>query len=88
MEVTQLTLIRNGDVEQVMEIDDPGDPLLRTVERLDTLLPVQADADSWFVVLVNGTQSDPNLVNHSPTAITNPFYLDADGSGQFEPPGL
>jgi hypothetical protein len=88
MEVTQLTLIRNGNVEQVMEIDDPGDPLLRTVERLDVLLPVQADSDCWFVVLVNGTQSDPNLTNHSPTAITNPFYVDANSNGQLEPPGL
>jgi len=88
MEVTEVVVIRNGVAEQVLAIDDPGEPELREVVRFDQSVPVQADADCWFVVRVQGTQKAPNLANHIPRAITNPFYLDADGNGQFDAPGL
>jgi hypothetical protein len=88
MEVTELTIIRNGNAEQVIPIDDPGDPVLRSVIRFEDFFPIQVDEDSWFVIRVRGTVETPNLANHIPLAITNPFYLDVHGDGQFDPPGL
>lgn len=88
MEVTELVLIRNGVQEQVIVIDDAGDPALRPVVRYEGSIPVSAAADSWYILRVRGTQKVDHLANHIPRAITNPFYLDADGDGEFTPPGL
>jgi hypothetical protein len=88
MSVTELSIIRNGVEVLAQEIEDPGEPALRPVVRLDAVFPVQAEADAWFVVRVRGVVPTPQLTNHLPQAITNPLLLDVDGDGQFSPPGL
>lgn len=88
MSVTELSIIRNGVEVLTHAIDDPGDPALRPIVRLDQVFPLEADGDAWFVVRVRGAEPTPQLTNHLPQAITNPFLLDADGDGQFTAPGL
>jgi len=88
MSVTELSIIRDGVEVLVEAIDDPGAPDLRPVVRLDATFPLEANADAWFLVRVRGTAATPHLTNHLPMAITNPFFLDVDGDGQFSPPGL
>ena len=88
MEVTELSIVRNGGVVQVIPVADAGAPELRPVLRFEQILPLPAAGDSWFVVRVRGTTKEPHQANHVPIAISNPFYLDADGDGQFLPPGL
>ena len=77
-----LRVYRNGDVIQEQELDGPAEDGL----WFDGSWTVEADADAWFVVEVEGIEPmGPTWRNQLPYAMTNAFFLDADGGGWVAP---
>ena len=77
-------LYRNGVVIAVVpiEVHEGG-------VRLDTELTDQPAADAWYAVEVKGHGSLlPVHKNGPPRAFTNAIEVDADGDGEWTPPGL
>jgi hypothetical protein len=73
---------RNGDVVESFPLDQTG-----AVLRGDRLLELEAPRDCWFVVCVSDTRPLPALYCMAPEgppafAVTNPFWVDADGDGE------
>ena len=85
MAVDDVRVIANGHVAQT--IDLRGEPADGAV-RVDTELTLPVDRDTWFVVIAEGAARHPFAANLAPFAITNPYFVDADGDGSFTPPGL
>lgn len=78
-----LNVWQNGEVVHTEELppNDGGGPLL------DAVLEIEADADSWWAVEVDGGEPLGHAWGGEPPyAITNAFFLDVDGDG-WEPPG-
>ena len=86
----------NGEIVQSLK---PG-PQAEIV-RLDKMIPLSLEKDSWLVVETmmtpdaeSGEPSLPgglyNIVapNMAPLAFTNPIFIDVDGNGRFDPPGI
>ncbi|NOZ01651.1 MAG: CehA/McbA family metallohydrolase [Deltaproteobacteria bacterium] len=61
----------------------PGD-----VERLHTTVHLYPEADTWYVFLVRGAGDLAPVGNGAPFAYTNPLYVDVEGDGTFNAPGL
>ncbi len=87
VDVTKLTLYRNGEIVASLDVPRGERPL-----RCDRVFEVDASADGWFVVVVEGER--PMTVAYgagsrtpTPFAVTNPFWLDADGDGRVQPAG-
>jgi hypothetical protein len=77
-----LRVYRNGEVIQEHELlGAPEDGVW-----FDGSWTVEADADAWFVVEVEGSEPmGPAWRNHPPYAMTNAFFLDVDGGGWVAP---
>jgi hypothetical protein len=86
----------NGEIVQVLK---PGPQT--EILRLNQSLPLALEKDSWIVVEAtmrpepkSGEPSCPgglyNIVapRMSPLAFTNPIFVDIDGNGRFDPPGI
>ena len=79
-----LRVYRNGEVIEEQELTGPAADGL----WFDGSWIVEADADAWFAVEVEGSEPmGPIWRNHLPYAMTNAFFLDVDGGG-WQAPGL
>jgi hypothetical protein len=77
-----LRVYRNGDVVHEELLAGPG-PIW-----FDGRIAVDASADAWFAVEVEGTEPlGPLWRNFTPYAMSNAFFVDVDGSG-WSAPGL
>lgn len=75
-------LIKNGRVIQEFDLKPNG-----TAVRLDTVVTVQADIDSWYVLIAQGDQHMFPMVGKldrpvKPLGFTNAVWLDADGNNE------
>jgi hypothetical protein len=86
----------NGEIAQDLKAG-PQDNIV----RMDTIVPVSLEKDSWLVVEAtmttdaeSGEPSRPgglyNIIapRFAPLAFTNPIFIDVDGNGRFDPPGV
>ena len=84
MSLTEVRLWENGQVIESRDISASDDPVLRFNDGF-TVTPV---ADAWYALEVLGTGSlAPVTWSGSPYALTNPIEVDADGDGDWTPPG-
>ncbi len=88
MDAGSVLIYRNGDVVETLTLEAPEGAALRA----DRLLELDAPRDSWFVVRVCGSRPLPALycmtADGPPgVAVTNPFWVDADGDGEVGPVG-
>jgi len=86
MDVARVTIYRNGEVVQQFALEGGG-----TALRCDRLLELEAPHDCWFVARVEGTRPLPALYSAAADAppafaVTNPFWVDADGDGHVRIP--
>ena len=99
--VDEVRLLVNGELFQSYRQLPNGDgaPTMRLQERVQ--VPLANDA---FLTLEAGAPLDTDLVTWTaahpglytdvlapgfiPTAFSNPIYIDVDGNGRFDPPGL
>jgi hypothetical protein len=80
----RLRVVANGAEVSVVTI--PGGGPLRF--DADVVLPAPA-ADTWYVVVVEGDAAmAPALPGKRPLAVTNAVFVDRDGNGIFDAPGL
>lgn len=87
VDVTKVVVFANCSVVQTFNITDQS-----SITKFYGFLPVSISQDTWFVVLAVGEQTlypvAPELDEQAPRAVTNPIYVDYDGNGQFNPPGI
>lgn len=87
--VDRLQVIRNGVVVETLEIGGSLESLVDYDGSLSFEAPDERDA--WFQVIAfhSGDQRATLVYPGQPVfAISNPFYLDANGDGVFNAPGL
>ncbi|MHC5034617.1 MAG: CehA/McbA family metallohydrolase, partial [Planctomycetota bacterium] len=87
IDVSKATVYCNGHIAEEVEIPEPTKPL-----RCDRVLGLEVPGDCWFVVVVEGERPlVPAYCGGSsaptPFAVTNPFWVDADGDGEVHPGG-
>ncbi|MBM4396662.1 MAG: CehA/McbA family metallohydrolase [Deltaproteobacteria bacterium] len=80
MDLSQVEIVVGGEPWQAVPIDDPGVPEQRAVVRMDRSFQVPAPKDTWIVVIARGKTAVPHLSRLPPFALTNPFFVDADGT--------
>jgi hypothetical protein len=79
-----LRLVANG-----AELQNLAIPTSTSVVRFDADVPLAGmAADAWLVAVVDGDTAMAPVLGDKPRAITNPVYLDRNGNGSFEAPGL
>jgi len=88
VDVDQIVVVANGVAGTPIPVAQPGEGEEAPVLRYAATLTLPAPADAWFVVIVRGDTRDRVMANVLPIAVTNPFFVDADGDGVFTPPGL
>jgi len=96
--VDEIRIVVNGNVAQTIPLPalDP-EPTV----RYDNTLPIPITKDSWIVVEAGATlPADPTqeppipyaytrvTTGFPPLSFTNPVFVDFDGNGKFDPPGL
>lgn len=84
IDLVEVRLLRNGDPVDAADItlEDGG-------VRFEGTLSDTPEADAWYSVEVLGQGSIlPVHKNGPPYAATNPIEVDADGDGEWTPPGL
>jgi len=82
VDVRSVTVYRNGVPVEDVALEPPQGPV-----RCDLVLNLQAPTDCWFVVCVRGVRPMTPVyglrgIPPAPWAVTNPFWVDADGDGQ------
>ena len=87
MSADTLRVIVGGTQVHKLALDastaDPQNPVI----RYDDSLTIQAQQDSWVIVVVTGEGTlAPVAPDAQPFALSNPIYLDVDGNGKFDPP--
>lgn len=84
MELGTLSVIANGETVVSLPIEGEG------VVRFDEDISVYLERDTWYVVLVEDEDHALGPVNPGERifAITNPIWVDADGNGVFDAPGV
>lgn len=84
MDVNKLVVLANGKEVQSTDI-----PESKNVVRYDGEFSFSVAKDTWYVVIVTG---DKDLAPVYPGAksysFTNAIFVDADGNGKFDAPGL
>jgi len=79
--VDSATVYRNGQPVERLAVPASERPL-----RCDRVVDLDASSDCWFVVLVEGSRPMQPVYggpdSPTPFAVTNPFWVDADGDGQ------
>jgi len=82
-----ITIVANGTVVKTVGISAASPaPVVRFDE--DVVLTAPA-ADTWYVVIVDAsTGMDPVMPGARPRAVTNAIFVDRDGNGTFDAPGL
>ncbi|MFT7625602.1 MAG: hypothetical protein ACI9WU_004793 [Myxococcota bacterium] len=82
--VDAIDLLENGQIIDSLSPASTEDPWI----RLDTELVVSPTSDAWYTIQVRGTGSlFPVAPVGAPFAMTNPIDVDADGDGEWTPPG-
>jgi len=85
VDVRRVSVYRNGTAAHQFDLAETEGTV-----RWDDALEVDTSADCWFVVRVEGDRPMRPVYGgpHSPTpfAVTNPFWVDADGDGQVTVP--
>lgn len=59
-----------------------------SVIRLDTTVSLRLTEDTWLVGTALGDTVAAPAQDEHPAAFTNPVWVDVDGNGRFDPPGL
>lgn len=86
VDVARVKVFRNGECVQTLEAGEREDAVV-----LERELELEAESDCWFVVSVEGDKgmtpvySDEQGRGAVPFAVTNPFWVDADGDGVVTP---
>lgn len=88
VDVRHVRIVRNGIADAPIPIPAPPEGEPPPVLRFQASIPIATETDAWYVVIARGDSRDRILANVLPFAITNPFFVDADGDGLFTPPGL
>lgn len=87
VDVTKIAIFQNCNLIQTIDVTDQS-PII----KYEGQLSVPVAVDSWFVVFAAGQNSlypvAPDLDWQAPRAITNPIYVDRDGNGHFDAPGI
>lgn len=79
--VNRLRVFVNGELYQELDIK----------KQQENLIPLSFSKDSFVIIEVEGPREGlfADIVpNMAPFAFSNPIYVDADGDGQWQPPGL
>lgn len=79
-------IANGGDVKAVPIVNKPG-PLPVVRFDGDIVLDLPA-ADAWYMVVVEGDAPMMPVLSSPPRTITNPVYVDRNGDGMFQAPGL
>jgi hypothetical protein len=83
-----ITIVGNGATVKTVTPPDPGSPPAVVRFDEDVVLPAPA-VDTWYVVIVDAaTGMDPVLPGTRPRSVTNAIFVDRDGNGKFDAPGL
>jgi hypothetical protein len=87
IDVRRATIYRNGEVAQQLALEEPTKPL-----RCDRIVELDASRDCWFAVVVEGDRPMWPVYcggadAPTPFAVTNSFWVDADGDGRVRPAG-
>jgi hypothetical protein len=89
MGVSEARLLENGRVVRTLPASAGGviDPA-RPGVRVDGVMRVRPGKDSWYALEVKGSGKLPfPFLSDTPYALTNAIEVDADGDGQWTPPG-
>ncbi len=92
----EIVIYANGEIVKRLKTGPQSD-----IVRYDDSLQLSLDKDAWLVVEAT-TKPDPksgepslpgglyNIIapKFAPLAFTNPIFVDVDGNGRFDPPGL
>jgi hypothetical protein len=82
-----ITIVANGAVVKSVGIPAGSPPPVVRFDE-DVVLTAPA-ADTWYVVIVDAAAGmDPVMPGTRPRAVTNAIFVDRDGNGVFDAPGL
>lgn len=86
-EVTRLFVVRNGLVVEELEIGGGVEEIVDFDGPIT--LEVEGGRDAWFQIIAwNPAPAQVVYPGKRIYAMSNPFYLDADGDGEFDAPGV
>jgi hypothetical protein len=97
--VDEVRLLVNGEVARRYPLDPRATAPTRIAERTELALtgdayinleagaPIDADPDAW-IAAHPGLYTRVLAPGFVPAAFTNPVFVDVDGNGRFDPPGL
>ncbi|MBM4048819.1 MAG: hypothetical protein FJ279_27265 [Planctomycetes bacterium] len=90
VDVSEIEVIGNGRSLQTIGVGRIGAAM-----KTQRTLNVPLTRDTWFVVIARGEESLAPVVPSrgkgpavTPFAFTNPIWVDTNGNGKFDPPGL
>ncbi len=84
MDVKKLTVVANG--KEIQNVDIPDS---KNVVRYNGELLFKPEKDTWYVVIVTGEKDlSPVYPGAHAYSFTNPIFVDVDGNGKFDAPGL
>jgi hypothetical protein len=82
-----IRVVANGAEVATVAIPAGGSPA--PALRFDADVPVTGAAkDTWIVVIVDGDTPMAPVLGNKPRSITNAIFVDRDGNGTFDAPGL
>jgi len=87
VDVTKVVVFSNCSVIQTIDVTDQS-----PVVKYQGAITANITQDAWFVVMAIGDNTlypvAPEIDYQAPRAITNPIYVDYDGNGSFDAPGI
>lgn len=84
MPLTKVTLIGNAGVVESFPIDKND-----KVVKFDETIAQQSKKDMWYIVIAEGEKDlYPVYPGAKPYSFTNAIWVDFNGNGQFDPPGV
>jgi hypothetical protein len=83
MKLTEFNIISNGKI--IFSLGSKDWNSNDSIVRFDDTIELEAFSDGWYVLEVRGSGNSFPVSGDTPYAITNPVYVDFDGSGKFDP---
>lgn len=83
-----IRVIVNGAEISTIDLPPPATPPPAVRYDADVTIPAPQTGDAWVLAIVDGDKPMAPVIGSPPRSITNPIYIDRNGDGTFQAPGI